>query len=59
MVGGVGLQLVTVGGVGEVVEHGSDGGSVQAGGQGVPFVGGGNLRRSDVKLMLCVLSNST
>lgn len=30
-------------GVGVVVQHGSDGGSVQAGREGVPFVGGAGL----------------
>lgn len=43
VVGWVGLQLVAVRGVREVVQHGGDGGSVKAGGQGVPFVGGANL----------------
>ena len=44
VVGWVRLQLVAVGGVGEVIKHGGDGGSVEAGGQGVPFIGGADLR---------------
>lgn len=49
VVGWVWLQLVAVRGVREVVEHGGDGGSVEAGWQGIPFVGGADLWR-DVRV---------